>query len=124
MAELIVRKGRTEDFTIALYESDGSTAVTIAASDVVRCKLGRRGVAPVLDIDSVGALAGGSIVTFTSGTNNATLRIAQGDTASLESGTYNLEVSLVDDSDSDKIKHAQTHVVHLLDSPLGDVALV
>lgn len=119
-------KSRTCDYTITLTESDGSTAVNVAAGDVVRVKIGRVGSTPSLDIDSVGATASGSLVTVSVGSNICTLRIAQGDVANMTPGAYDCEVALVDDSETgpaDAIKSAESGVFFLHGTQGGDVGL-
>lgn len=119
-------QGRTRDFTLTLYEADGTTGVALAAEDVVRVKIGLRGATPLLDLDSVAATSNGSLVTITSIVAPAvcTLRLAQGDLSSLFPGAYDLEVSVVDDSETapaDAIKSATQGVLHVLPSMGGDV---
>jgi len=121
--EACVDAGRTVDFTVPIYESDGSTAIVLAATDVVRVKIGRRETVS-LDLDSVAATENGSVVTVDE-TNPAsvTVRLAQADTIGLD-GAYDCEVSVVDDSEespADAIKCAEKGVIHFLPSMSGDV---
>jgi hypothetical protein len=116
--------GRTVDFTVPIFEDDGSTAIVLAASDVVRCKVGRGTATPDLDIDSVAALSGGSLVTVdTLDPASVTVRLAQADTLSL-SGIYDVEVSVVDDSETapaDAIKAAEKGSIGFSPAPAGDI---
>ncbi len=109
-------RNRTADEQITFYDVDGEEIV-IANGDKVRIKIGRPGELPLLDIVSGTPLAGSSQV---SAANPATLRLAQDDTADLQPGHYELEASIVDHADSDFIKHAESGVLHLLDTQLGE----
>lgn len=129
-AELVAFRNRTGDWTIALYQSNGTTGVALDAADVVRVKIGRGNLAtPDLDIDSVAATASGSLCTVTQLTAPATftLRLAQGDLSALQ-GTYDLEILVVDQSDTvtgatKAIKHAQQGVIHVIGQMAGDIGL-
>lgn len=123
-----LHKGRTSDHTILLYESDGSTSITLAADDEVRVKVWRRDQAtPDLDIDSAANSSNGSGITIdelgTSPTAQVTLRISEGDTSSLSPGVYDAEVSVADASESNPanaLKHVEMGVVYLLATGGGD----
>ena len=121
--EIKCHANRTQDFTIALFENDGSTALTLEATDVVRVKVGQSGATPAIDIDSILATANGSVVTIdTLSPASVTLRLAQGDTTSL-SGLYDIEVNVVDDSEDapeDAIKAAEYGALTVVASQLGD----
>jgi len=121
---LRLNKNRTSDDTVSLFEVDGTTSVTLAASDVVRLKVYRRDQAtPVLDLDSVG-----SEITVDelgpSPTASVTVRVTQTDTENLDPGIYQGEISIVDDSDSDFIKHAESGIVFISGTGGGDVGLL
>ena len=122
---LTAHHNRTSDYILDLFEANGTTVISIAATDVIRIKIGRcRGEVPDLDLDSVGATANGSIVGFTEDTNDVTLRLAQGDLNDMTPGTYCMEILIVDDSESapdDAIKHAQDGVLHLIGQMAGDI---
>ena len=125
---LTIHKGRTSDDTVALYESDGTTALVLAATDVVRVKFFKRdGDTPDLDIDSAAASANGSVVTVdTLNPSSCTLRIAQGDTSGLVPGPYRAEILVVDDSESspaDAVKMVEMGVAYVLGVGGGDVGL-
>jgi len=123
MFEETIVAGRTIDFTVSLYEDDGSTAVNVATGDVVRCKLSRNHGTPVLDIDSVARLSGGSFITASVGSNEVTIRFGQDDTADLY-GVYSAEVLLVDESETyptDAIKSFEKGVITFLPGAGGDV---
>lgn len=122
-------KGRTSDDTITLYESDGTTGIALAATDVVRFKVYRRdGSTPDLEISSIAATANGSVVTVTQTASaaTATLRIAQGDTSSLIPGPYRAELLVVDDSETapaDAVRSAEQGVALFLSSGGGNIDL-
>ena len=122
--EHVIRKNRTKAFNFALLATDGSTDVNIAASDNVRVKIVRGNEAtPDLEIESAADTANGSGIAFTAGTNDFVLTIAQDDSNGLNLGVYEMEVNLIDDSDSDYIKYAERGVLHVLQSGGGDVDL-
>jgi hypothetical protein len=104
MLQLTIYLSRTADYDIALYEQDGTTPASIAATDTVRLKIGRGDSTPLLDIRSGVALAGGSILSITavgdgSTPANVRLHVAQGDLSAIPPGVYDFEVDLVDDSE-------------------------
>lgn len=115
---LTAYRKRTCTVTVTVTQSDGS-AVTFASGDVMRVKIGRAGHAPILDLDSANATSNGSSV---SAANPTTLRLDQDD-LDITPGVYDIEVAIVDDSDSDAIKHGELGVFNLLDVPLGDIGL-
>ncbi len=126
MFSVTIYKNRTCDYTVPLDQVDG-TDVVLGATDVVRFKVWRRDAAtPDLDIDSVAALSGGSLVTIDNiATGATTVRFGQGDTSSMDPGVYNAEVSVVDDTETnplDAIKIAEHGIVHLLGSGGGEIA--
>jgi hypothetical protein len=123
--EFAVHRNRDHDFTGTIYEADETTEVVLAASDVLRLKVFRRDAAtPVLDIDSVAALAGGSVLAFTAATGDYTLKINKADTSGLVVGVYEAELSVVDDSDSDRIKVAEYGTIGILGAGAGDIGLL
>lgn len=124
-------KNRTSDDTVNLLEADGTTSVTLAATDVVRFKVYRRDQAtPVLDLDSAAASSNGSSITVEelgpSAPASATVRVAQADLLTLDPGVYRGEISIVDDSETapaDAIKHAEDGVVFISGTGGGDIGL-
>lgn len=122
--ELFFRRKRSDTQVVTLYEADGN-GLTLNADDEVRFKIYRRNQAtPALDIDSVGALTGGSVITITQTASAAQVEIliAQGDTSDLE-GVYSAELSVVDSADGNKIKHCEDGQVTILPSAAGDIGL-
>lgn len=126
--EVVAEAGRTVDFTVQIKEDDG-TYLQLAATDHVRCKIGRGTGTPTLDLDSVAATANGSVVTIDQRGDGSTthcsvtVRLAQGDTSSLW-GAYTCEVAVIDDSETapaDAIKSAETGAVHFTRTMAGDV---
>lgn len=127
-----VYANQTEDLVVKFYKQDADE-FALAAGDVVRFKMWKHpsgdGAAPDLDLDSVGATANGSVVTVDTvgvdGTTAAqvTVRIAQGDTASLATGEYRWEIAQVDDSETaptDAYKVAGRGTINLIGSAAGD----
>ncbi len=115
---------RTKDFTLTIKSPSGGY-VQLEATDIVRVKIGRCG-GVVLDLDN-SATANGSVVTVTNVGDGsavhaaANLRLDQGDTGLI--GVHSMEVNVVDDSDSDKIKAADYGSVFFEESQDGDVGL-
>lgn len=127
-ASIHVTRGGTLDWTFELHESDGTTVVNLALTDVVRVKIYRGDQAtPDLDLDQA-VNANGSVVTVDdrgdeSTAASCTLRLAQGDTLNLSHVCYDVEVGIVDDSETapaDAYKPVQQAVLHVLSGPAGD----
>jgi hypothetical protein len=113
---------RTRAFVTTLFESDGTTEVTLAAGDVVRFKVGANEETPTLEIGSDAATDGGSTLTYTIGTGDCAITIHAGDltTAAIAPGTYDAEISVYDASET-TIKHVECGVLHVHPSQLGEV---
>lgn len=123
---ITAHRNRTRDYTIDLFEPDRTTPVLLAATDVVRVKIGRGTSIPSLDLDSVAATANGSVVAFTTGTNDVTLRLAQADLLAMTAGVYDVEVAVVDDSETapaNAVKHVEWGCLSLQDTMAGDIGL-
>ncbi|MCH8145954.1 MAG: hypothetical protein IIA55_14675 [Gemmatimonadetes bacterium] len=124
-------KNRTSDDVLSLFETDGTTSVTLAASDVVRFKIYRRDQAtPVLDLDSAAPSSNDSKITVDelgpSPTASVTIRVSQADALAIDPGVYSAEVSVVDDSETDPanaIKHFQNGYVFMAGTGGGDIGL-
>jgi len=114
-----VYKGRTRDFTLTVRNVDGDI-VPFSSGDVMRLKIGRVGSIPLLDLDSAAVSSNGSSI---QASNPSSVSLAQEDLDLLEAGIYTVEVGIVDDSDSDKFKHAETGVFSLIETMLGERAL-
>lgn len=132
MFELICNARRTKHFAGSLYESDGETGVALAATDAMRFKMGAAGKAPLIDILAGTANANGSLLTITDRTSPAayTLRLAAADLTydedaetGIAPGTYDAEIIVVDDSDSDAVLHVEQGIVHVLPTMIGNVSL-
>lgn len=121
--EIIAKANRTGDYTISLYESDGTTAIVLADTDAVRIKISRAGTV-ALDIESTNDTANSSGITIdTTDPAVCTLRLAQGDLSGMQSA-YDVEVLVVDDSETapaDAIKEAETGVLHVIPTAGGDI---
>lgn len=119
-----IRNRRTRQYAIDLFESDGSTAVVLAADDVVRIKIGANGETPTLDLSSITPTENHSKVTFTAGTNDVVLTLAQDDVAALGVGAFDVEVAVVGNSETEPpnaIKHAESGVLFVHPVPGGEV---
>ncbi len=120
---IYIDKNRTVSEDIVLYQEDGG-GLTLNVSDRVRFKVYRRDAAtPILDIDTIGTLTGGSIITVTQTASAAmaTLKICQVDIASIDPGAYSCEIDVVDSGDSDLIKSAGRGVLVVFGSGGGDI---
>jgi len=117
---ITLQAGRTKDIAVTIQ------GVTTVSSDVIRVKIGQIGATPSLDLSSIAATANGSVVTFTAGASTALVRIAQADTASLTPACYDMEVMVVDDSETapaNAVKHSINYVLVVLGSHSGSVAI-
>lgn len=119
-------QGRTRSWSGTIYQPDGTTAIVLQSTDVVRFKAGGNGDTPLIDLSSIEASENGSTLTFTAGTGNYVLKLAQGDIAAL-SGAYDAEISVVDDSenlpgDEKEIKHAENGVLFVHPTQGGEIA--
>jgi hypothetical protein len=129
LVELFARRGRTTDFSGALYSATRSAGVALADNDVVRVKIGRSNGRDVdLDLKSGDSTTNGSGVTVVSRESPASIviRLAQGDLAELPPGVYLGEVSVVDSSESspsNAIKFTQEFILHVIRALTGDLGL-
>lgn len=128
------RRNRTRDYDVQLFETDGTTEVLLAADDVILMQIYRVGSSAHLELRSDEIEAGGSKITFTAGTNNVTLRLAQGDVgiSDLEAGAWDMDIVVIDasdtlegeDSDADGVaaaKHVETGVLMIHPSSRGSI---
>jgi len=115
MSLLIARRSRDCSWTITVYQTD-DTLYRYVASDNIRVKIGREGSVPVLDFSSSAPSVNGSTV---SAANPCTVDVRAADFDRLDRGIYEMEVAVVDDSDNDKVKHAQSHILTVLDTQTG-----
>ena len=115
---VIAHQRRSSQESITLTFPIGQS---LGASDKVRLKVGRPGKAPQMDIVGGTPLSGGTTLT---NTNPAILSIDQDDVSaeSFVPGNYDLEVSVVDATDGDRIKHAETGVFVLMPTQLGSLS--
>lgn len=134
MFQIYHYRNRTRRWDIQLYETDGTTEVLLAAQDVAIIQVYKIGDLPVLEIRSDEIEAGGSKLTFESGTNNVTLLVGQGDSniGDIETGNYEMDIIVVDasdtlegtDADADGIaaaKHVETGCVFIHPSGTGTI---
>ncbi len=124
--EILVYKRRTTVFQYSLFEVDGTTGIVLASTDVVRFKMGRGdGTEPILDLDTIAETPNGSGVFVDQLTAPAkvTVTFAQSDVLTINPGTYEGEITVVDDSEAspplDAIKVASIGVVHVIGSMAG-----
>lgn len=120
------RQNRTREWTVTLFESDGTTEIVLAADDVVRLKVGSNGETPLLDLSNIEASGNGSTITPTVGTGRCNIKIAQADIRTLF-GAYDCEILVVDDSENlpgeeKAIKHAEYGVLFVHPSQGGEIA--
>jgi len=102
------RKNKTLDCSGTLLQSDG-TAFNIATGDRLLVKIGRKGSAPVLSLDSDTPTDNGSDVTITVGSNAYSFRVVEADANDLDLEIYDLELVVVDASEAsgERTKFAQ-----------------
>lgn len=128
MFEITAYRTRTRDFQGSIFESDGTTRVVLAATDVVRFKAGRGTATPDIELRSGASTANGSTVTIENlnADPQYTVRLAQADLAALVAGIYDAEIMVVDDSataPADAILHVESGSLILLDTLGGNIDL-
>lgn len=121
-----IERRRTRDIDFYVYEADGVTEWGAASTDVARLKLWNKDGECVLDLDSAGATANGSVCTWVSRTAPARIRVrfAQDDVVALSDDEYYAELDVVDDSETspvDAIKRCGCGTIRVLPSAGGDV---
>ena len=127
--ELHQPRGRTRDHQIVLYETDGSTGILMESTDVLRVKIFRgNSQTPDLELFDISDTSNDSGITITqrSAPATATLRIAQADTENLPLGVYEVDIIVVDDSESapvDAAKQAMGGLLYLTGTGGGDLGL-
>jgi hypothetical protein len=102
--------------SITINDCAGS-AVTLDTNDKVRLKVGHSRRTPLIDLLSPTANSNGSSVTTA---NPTTMFLSQTD-MDLEPGIYDIEVAIIDASQSNAIKHAVSGVLAIEAVPLGNV---
>ena len=120
--EFTAHKGRTSDHTITLKDPAGTTVV-LGSGDQIRIKIGRNAGTPSIDLKSGTASANNSSCTAA---NPTTLRLAQADLAELDAGVYDVEILLVDNSETlpdNAIKLADQGTMHLMPTLAGPVTI-
>ena len=131
-AAVEIAAGRSDYWLFTLYKPNGKAAA-LDGGAVVRFKLALTDEDdPLLDIDNLGGLTGGSIVIIvTRGTDEVTpaqvkVCFAQDDTADLDAGDYFGELGVVDTAEANPanaFKRAAYGTVTVKSSPGGDVGL-
>jgi len=126
MSLILGHKNRKLIRDIVIKDSGGAT-ITPGANDVVRIKIGRVRQVPILDLDSAAASSNGStVVKYPNDDDEVAynrVSITQADMNLLEPGVYTFEVSLVDNAESQAIKHVDSQILVVRGVPLGDVGL-
>lgn len=115
---LTLYKNRTTRETITVTDADGDN-VDFESGDTFRVKIGRTGAAPLLDLDSDAASANGSTV---QAANPSIVVLDQDDVETLSAGVYDCEVSIVDASDGNRIKHADKGVCVVHGTQAGSIS--
>ncbi len=124
--ELTIVKRSTQDLLFVIYEDDGTTGVTLTATDQARFKMWiTADAAPALDLSNSATVNGSSCtVTQTSSPAEVTVRLAQGDTGGLTGGgVYHALIGIVDDSETtpaDAFKVCGIGKIRVKPSPTGD----
>lgn len=112
-----INRQRYRQFTVPVFESDGSTDANLAAGDVAIVRLAHNNVT-YLEIRSGQVTDGDSTITFTAGTNDLTVDIGGPDAQDLLLPCYSCEVLVMDASDVDaanspRIKSCEIGVIHV-----------
>lgn len=103
-------RGITREITIL---DSASAAITPGANDVIKAIVLRLGETPKLTVTSAAPTSNGS--SFTKGAT-CTLRLDNADLATIDPGTYTLEIQLVDNADGQEPKCVSRHIFTLEDS--------
>ena len=103
---------RTTVESIDILDADGAL-VTLEANDVIVIKIGRHENTSLRTIRSDAAASGGSTTTFT---NPTTLTLDEDDLVPsiIKPGVYDMEVSVIDASDGNRVKHAENGIFSLI----------
>ena len=110
-------KSRTCEYDITISDANGD-AVELFSGDVVRVKIWRDTDGRLLlDLVSGTPSDEGSSLTRA---NPTRFKLAQGD-ADWTVGAYSIEATIVDNSDDDKIRHADNGVFVLHKTPGGNI---
>jgi len=88
----------------------------LGVGDYLRCKVGRPGATPVLDLSSLAASANGSTM---SPTNPTTITLDKDDVVLLHAGTWTIEVSVF--QAGSELQHAVSGMLVVLDTQTGSI---
>lgn len=120
------RRNRTKEYTVQITEYGGTPDVNLQAADAVMVHIYRSGQTPLLELNSWETEPGGSNVTFTAGTNDVCIRIAQEDVEDWATGAYDIDIFVLDDdtrvNGAQAAKHCETGVFFLHPSSTGSIA--
>lgn len=112
MTLILAYKSRGITREITILDAAGDT-ITPGANDTIKAIVLRLGETPKLTVTSASATANGS--SFTKGAT-CTLRLDNADLATIDPGTYTLEIQLVDNADLQEPKVVQRQVFVLENS--------
>jgi len=114
--EIIADRNRSGEWDVRIGKADGTDEV-FTAGDKVHVKIGGGKSTPLLQFNSSTATANGSSCTLA---NPTRVKLNQND-LTFPAGIYDIEVSIIDHADGDKIKKAEMGVFHLRESMGGVV---
>ena len=113
---LTADRARKTSFDVQVGEADGDD-VTIATGDKVRVKIGRGKATPLLEFSSSNAAASGSTCTAA---NPTVITFEAGD-MTMKAGIYDIEVVIIDASESSAPKKCEMGVIVIAESMGGVV---
>jgi hypothetical protein len=126
--EITVHDGRSSVHDFPLFKSDKVTEVLMKEADIGRVKIGRAyNTSPDLDLIEGTKTTGGSGVSVTNTSTQSTIHFHYGENETLDPGTYDMEVSVVDDSVASPLVDPTLFVVigilHILKGQGGNTGL-
>lgn len=121
--EINIVAGKDQDYTGTLEDANGNPITIASGSDVLWKAFRGDAATPDLDVNGT-ALAGGTVTTFSTASSGATqgqytIKFFGADTSALNPQTYDVEVDLVDNGDSNRDKIVDRGVLHVLGGSAG-----
>ena len=113
---LTADRARKSSHEVGIGEADGDD-VTIATGDKVRVKIGRGKATPLLEFSSSSAASAGSTCTAA---NPTVITFEAGD-MTMKAGIYDIEVVIIDASESNAPKKCEMGVIVIAESMGGVV---
>ena len=113
-----ITAGKDEDLQ-GIISNAGGSALTLTAGSDVLLKIGRGYPITTPDLDLNGtALSGGSVTSFSTASSGPTqgqytVKLFGADTATLNPGTYDCDLLLVDAGDGNRVKFVDRGVIHV-----------